>query len=89
MNMHQRVQEQAPAYDFFMGIGLAVDQMQDDVSNDLPKLMLRVASAQRAKDPVALKLACEAFTKHLTGMIGVSDLVARLSLNHANRRPRP
>lgn len=77
-----------PTVDWFLGIGLVVDQMQDDVANDLPKIMMRVASAHRAKDLSALKLACEAYGRHVMHMQGVADLVARQCLGQINRRPR-
>ena len=77
-----------PSIDWFLGIGLAIDQMQDDVANDLPKIMMRVASAHRAKDAVALKLACEAYSKHVSGMQGVANSVVRQCLGQINRRSR-
>ena len=74
--------------DFFTGISLVVDQIDDDVRNDLPRLLQRVVTAHRAKDAVALKLATEAYGKHLSNMIGVADLVTRQCISNINRRPR-
>lgn len=88
MNKHEPALKAEAAPDFFTGIGLAVDQIDDDVRNDLPKLLRRIVTAHRSKDAIVLKLACEAYAKHLGNMEGVANLVVRQCLVHLNRKPR-
>lgn len=74
---------------FMIGMGLIVDQIDDDVRNELPKYLHRVVTAQRGNEPVALKLACEDLAKFLGGMQSVANSVVRAACEHNRRRPRP
>lgn len=75
--------------DFFLGLGLVVDQIDDDVRKELPNYLNRVVTAHRQKAPVALKLACEDLAKFLGGMQAVANAVVKQCCEHNARRPRP
>lgn len=79
--------EQEP--DFFTGISLTIDQIDNDYRVELPSKLLRVVTAHRSKNATAMKLAAEDLAKFLGGMQSVADSVARAAVRHLKRRPRP
>lgn len=79
--------DQAP--DFYTGISVTIDQIDDDVRKELPRLLRHLVTAHRARNSVAMKLAAEDLAKFTGGMQGVANSVVRASLVHINRRPRP
>jgi hypothetical protein len=89
MNKHASALKAEQAPDFFTGISVTIDQIDDDVRKELPILLRHLVTAHRAKDSVAMKLSAEALAKFTGGMQGVANSVVRASLTHIHRRPRP
>lgn len=73
---------------FFLGTSFAVDQLAIDNEGLRSQLKL-LRDAHSANDAVGMKLAAEGAGRLLGQMQGMAGVVARVSVEHINRRPRP
>lgn len=72
---------------FFLGTSFAVDQLAIDHEGLRAQLKL-LREAHSAQDAVGMKLAAEGAARILGQMQGLANVLARVSVEHINRRPR-
>ena len=84
---HLSPDDPEPRIDFFTGISFAVDQLAIDHEGLRSQLaLLRKAHSER--DAVGVKLSAEAASRLLGQMQGLANVLARVAVEHLNRRPR-
>lgn len=86
MNKHEPLPASSP--DFFYGCRFAVDEIVM-ATNLLAEKVKSLKQGNESKSGVQQKLAAEECAKIAGQIKMLSDLLARLSVEYANRRPRP